>query len=160
MYRGFACVVLLATCTLAGCGGDVDAGRKPVFPVTGTVTMHGAPLGGATIAFAPQDGQPTAVGRTDDLGKFQLTTYEYGDGAAAGAFRVVVNKFVAGPAGGSVDGGGDDHEAAEEAASVHDAASEEAGQQLVPEQYTSSADTPFNVEVKTSGENDFTLDIN
>lgn len=160
MYRGFACVLLLATFTLAGCGADVDAGRKPVFPVTGTVTMSGAPLGGAKIAFAPQDGQPTAVGKTDDQGKFQLTTYDYGDGAAAGSFNVVVNKFSVAPAGPSTDGEEGDHEAAEEAASGHDAASEGAENQLIPVQYTSSKDTPFNVEVKTSGENDFTLEIN
>lgn len=159
MYRGFACVVLLATCTLAGCGGDVDAGRQPVFPVTGTVTMHDAPLGGATIAFAPQEGQPTAVGKTDDQGRFQLTTYEYGDGAAAGSFRVVINKTIAGPPPGKIDAG--DHEASEEAAGSHDAAAAEggAGTQMVPPQYTSSADTPFTVEVKASGENDFPLPI-
>jgi hypothetical protein len=159
MYRGFACVLLLTTCTLAGCGGDVDAGRKPVFPVTGTVTMYEAPLSEATVAFVPQDGQPTAVGKTDAEGKLTLTTYEYGDGAAAGTFRVVISKTIAGPPPGDIAAG--DHEASEEAAGSHDAAAAEggAGAEMVPPQYASSEDTPFTVEVKTSGENDFPLPI-
>jgi len=160
MYRGCSLALLLATFTLTGCGGDTDPGRQPVFPVTGTVTMHGAPLGGATVAFAPQAGQPTAVGKTDAEGKFTLTTYAYGDGAAAGSFRVVISKTIAGPPSGEIDAG--DHEASEEAAGAHDAANDEnggAGAEMVPPQYASSADTPFTVEVKTSGENDFPLPI-
>ena len=157
MYRGCSLILLLATLTLSGCGDDPNVGRLPVFSVTGTVTMHGAPLAGATVAFAPQEGQPTAVGQTDAEGKFQLTTYEYGDGAVAGSYRVVISKTIA-AAAASVDGG--DHEAAEEAASAHDAATAEgAGAEMVPAQYASSADTPFTVEVKTNGENDFPLPI-
>jgi hypothetical protein len=156
MYRRCSLVILLATLFLSGCGEDTDAGRQPVFPVTGTVTMHGAPLAEATVAFAPQAGQLTAVGKTDAQGKFQLTTYEYGDGAAAGSFRVVISKTMAKPAASSLDSG--DHEAAEKAVSTHDAASE-AGNEMVPAQYASSEDTPFTVEVKTSGVNDFTLPI-
>lgn len=158
MYRVVSAVLLLAACSLTGCGGGDGPGRQSVYPVTGTITMHGAPLAGAVVSFAPSDGQPTAVGRTDDNGKFQLTTYEYGDGAAAGAFRVVVSKAFAAPAAGG-DGGGDDHEAAEEAASGHDADSSGAEGEMVPVQYTRSADTPLGVEVKTSGENNFTLEI-
>lgn len=122
--------------------------------------MHGSPLSGAVVSFAPSDGQPTAVGRTDDNGKFQLTTYEFGDGAAAGPFRVVVSKAFAADGGAAAGGdGGDDHEAAEEAASGHDADSSAAEGEMVPAQYTRSADTPLSVEVKTSGENNFTLEI-
>ncbi len=159
MYRGCSLALLLATFTLTGCGGDADPGRQPVFPVTGTVTMHGAPLGGATVAFAPQAGQPTAVGKTDAEGKFTLTTYAYGDGAAAGSFRVVISKTIAEPSTAVEDSG--DHEADEEAAGIHDAASAEgdAGAEMVPPQYASAEDTPFTVEVKTGGENDFPLPI-
>lgn len=156
MYRGCSLVLLLTALTLNGCGDGADVGRQPVFPVTGTVTMHGAPLADATVAFAPQAGQPTAVGRTDAQGKFKLTSYEYGDGAAAGSFRVVISKTAASPAAASLDSG--DHEAAEEAVSAHDAASE-AGNEMIPVQYTSSADTPFAVEVKADGPNDFPLPI-
>ena len=161
MYRVVFAVLLLAACTLTGCGGGDEAGRQPVYAVTGTITMHGSPLSGAVVSFAPSDGQPTAVGRTDDNGKFQLTTYEFGDGAAAGAFRVVVSKAFADDGGAAAggDGGGDDHEAAEEAASGHDADSSGVEGEMVPTQYTRAADTPLSVEVKTSGENNFTLEI-
>jgi hypothetical protein len=160
MCRGVSSVLLLAACALTGCGGGDEAGRQPVFKVTGTVMMHGSPLGSAIVSFAPQEGQPTAVGRTNDEGKFQLTTYEYGDGAAAGAFRVVVNKSIAVPASGGSAGKGGDHEAAEAASGAHDAAAANAKGGVVPALYTRAADTPLNAEVKSDGENDFTLEIN
>ena len=160
MYQGCSLALLLATVSITGCGGGTDPGRQPVFPVTGTITMDGSPLGGATVAFAPQAGQPTAVGKSDAEGKFTLTTYEYGDGAAAGSFRVVISKTKSGPPPADIDSG--DHEADEEAAGAHDAAAAEgggAGEEMVPPQYASSVDTPFTVEVKISGENDFPLPI-
>lgn len=149
---------------LAGCGTGADAGRQPVYPVTGTVTMFGAPLTDAMVAFAPLESQPTAIGRTDSTGKFVLTSYDYGDGAAEGKFKVVVNKSAPAPAmsNSATSGAGGDHEAAEEAAGSHDAESgpgTAGADQLVPPQYTTSTDTPLNAEVKASGENNFTFDI-
>lgn len=156
-------MLLLGTGTLAGCGGGTDAGQQPVYPVTGTVTMFGAPLPDAMVAFAPQESQPTAIGRTDESGNFVLTSYDFGDGAAEGKFKVVINKSApAQPVGSSSDGGGD-HEAAEVAAGSHDASESDGGAggagQLVPPQYTTSTDTPFSAEVKAGGENNFTFDI-
>ncbi|GAB5440725.1 MAG: hypothetical protein Fues2KO_10740 [Fuerstiella sp.] len=83
---------LLATFT-AGCSGE-DDGRQEVFPVKGKVTVSGAPIAGASVSFAPRGDQPVAVGKTDDKGVYELTTYEYGDGAAAGEYEVLVTKIV------------------------------------------------------------------
>lgn len=160
MYRLASVVFPLAVFGLLGCGaGGDDAGRQPVFTVTGTVTLNGSPLENATVAFAPQAGQPTAVGSTDAQGKFVLTTYEYGDGAAAGAFAVVINKTVAAPASTGAASSGGDHEATEQAGLAHDADSESAGVGMVPAQYTRAADTPLSADVKTSGENNFTFEL-
>ena len=84
-------VLLLAT---AGCGN-----RTPV-PVTGTVTLDGEPVEGATVTFHAlgddKEGRP-ATGQTDKTGTFRLTTGNE-DGARPGEYKVVVIKNVlAGP---------------------------------------------------------------
>jgi hypothetical protein len=92
-----AAFTLTATALLAtfavGCSGE-DDGRQEVFPVTGKITVSGSPIAGATVSYAPKGDQPVAVGKTDDKGVYELTTYEYGDGAAAGDYEVLVTKTV------------------------------------------------------------------
>lgn len=75
--------------SLAGCSGEGE-GRKPTHRVIGTVEMAGGPVAGATVMFAPTNGQPVASGLTDGAGKYELTTYEYGDGAVVGEYNVLV----------------------------------------------------------------------
>lgn len=159
MTRAFSLVLLVATCTFVGCGGADTSGQQPVFSVSGTVTMFGAPLADATIAFAPQADQPTAIGRTDKEGKFQLTTYEYGDGAAAGAFNVVLSKSAPSKADSSSDDDG--HDMVDNDDDGHSAEAAESGDksELIPQQYTSSTDTPFHADVKTDGDNNFTFEV-
>ena len=143
---------------LGGCGGGAsDEGKTPVFPASGTVTMKGSPLAGATVAFSPQGDQPTAVATTDDQGNFVLKTYDFGDCAAEGTYKVVVSKSEASSSGGS--GGDSDHEAEAESANSHSPAAEKATSELVPKQYTDSSTTPLTAEVKSSGENKFEFKI-
>jgi hypothetical protein len=80
-------------------GGGCGDRRSPV-PVSGTVTVDGQPVEGATVTFHPLDddreGRP-ATGLTDKTGTFRLTTGTE-DGARPGAYKVVVIKNVlAGP---------------------------------------------------------------
>jgi len=84
-----ACLVgvALAGALLAGTG----CGSKPM-GIKGKVTLDGAPLSGASVEFVPEDGGHSAVGITDNEGKFSLTTYKPGDGALRGEYRVVVKK--------------------------------------------------------------------
>src|SRR5262245_35683473 len=88
-----AASLALAALCLAGCG---RSGRAPVYPVTGQVLLDGSgkPAAGATVIFHPAkgatDSAPRAVGQADDQGTFTLTTYEKGDGAAAGDYVVTV----------------------------------------------------------------------
>ncbi|MEX2120893.1 MAG: carboxypeptidase-like regulatory domain-containing protein [Pirellulales bacterium] len=66
-------------------------------PVSGTITMDGAPVSGATVAFLPRHREcKQAYGYTDDKGNFTLSTYfnpKYSpDGALSGDYAVVVSK--------------------------------------------------------------------
>jgi len=77
-----------------GCGRET---RTKVYPVSGSVSHAGAPAAGAKIVFYIDDRQdprtpfPSAV--TQDDGTFRLTSYEEGDGAPAGTYRVTVQWF-------------------------------------------------------------------
>lgn len=85
-------VFVLAVLVTAGCSGSDTAGRKEVYEVSGKVTMSGGPVANAAVTFSPKEGQPVAMGRTDEQGQYTLTTYEPGDGAAAGEYAVLVTK--------------------------------------------------------------------
>lgn len=78
----------------SGCGGD---GRPRLIPTEGIVTLDGQPLDGAIVAFQlvvdeKSDYQRPSSGVTDASGKFQLKTYEPGDGAPVGKYKVAIVK--------------------------------------------------------------------
>ena len=61
------------------------------------ITVGGAPVGGATVSLHTYDPEKktyarVAEGRTDDLGRFQVTTYAKFDGAPADEYLVTVTK--------------------------------------------------------------------
>jgi hypothetical protein len=90
-------LVAAAACAAAGCGN----GRKPVFPVQGTVAdADGKPIAGATVFFCPVenvlDNRHKPGGFSDTEGRFTLTTYDNGDGAPAGEYVVTVEWRVPG----------------------------------------------------------------
>lgn len=75
----------------------VDRKMKPTFPVSGRVTVGGDPVSGAVVALHTYDAEKktyarVAEGRTDDLGRFQITTYAKFDGAPADDYTVTVTK--------------------------------------------------------------------
>jgi hypothetical protein len=89
-------LVTFAVLGAAGC----DNGRKPVYPVRGTLTdADGKPMRGAIVTFCPaasvldNDGKP--AGFCDDEGNFSLTTYANDDGAPAGDYVVTLEWRVA-----------------------------------------------------------------
>ena len=78
------------TLTLSGCG---DPGIGAV-PVSGKVTVDGAPQPDVLVMFSPDSaGGEAASGKTDAEGVFHLTTQEYRDGAIPGRYKVVVTKY-------------------------------------------------------------------
>lgn len=93
----FVTIVLASLCLsfclgLCGCGKKEVAGRPKLFPVSGVVTFEGQPAAGAVVMFAPQDHQFAATAKTQADGTFRLRTFEEGDGAAEGNYKVVVYK--------------------------------------------------------------------
>jgi hypothetical protein len=67
--------------------------RPPTYPVTGTVTLQGKPVAGAAITFVPTgDAGEAASAISDSEGKYALTTWQAGDGARSGEYRVKISK--------------------------------------------------------------------
>jgi hypothetical protein len=86
--------LLVVSMALTGCGTSVDGRPTPV-AASGVVFYKKEPCANAKVLFAPEDHQYTAVGQTDSSGRFRLQTFDPGDGAVPGNFKVVVSKFEA-----------------------------------------------------------------
>lgn len=120
-------VLWLADC--AGCGY-----RRPALTqATGTVTLDGKPLAGASVNLVPERGGRPSVGSTDSKGRFTLSTYGSRDGAARGPHRIVVTKFVP-------------RKPATESAGIDGAEIEAVN--VLPPVYADPATTPFSVDVR------------
>ncbi len=76
---------------LASCGGS---GRPPVYPVSGSLKVKGAPATGAFVVFHPRGEQDRRAlkphGRVGLDGTFRLTTFDTNDGAPEGEYAVTV----------------------------------------------------------------------
>lgn len=107
-----ACLALLVGCSKG-------PARPKTYPVTGTVTLNGQPVEGATVVFVPkaatqsgqaagQQGPQVATGETDAQGHYQLGTFAKGDGAVPGEYLVKVFKYPK-PATPTGPGGGDEN---------------------------------------------------
>lgn len=72
-----------------GCGGPAN-----VAEVTGTVTLDGRPLAGATVTFVPVDSSGVlSRGITDSEGKYKLVYDANYTGAAIGDYQVSISTF-------------------------------------------------------------------
>jgi hypothetical protein len=70
-----------------------NSSGPPTYPVTGTVTLQGKPVTGAVVTFVPTAEKGEAASAiTDSEGKYALTTWQAGDGARPGEYRVKVSK--------------------------------------------------------------------
>ena len=92
MFAMPCAICALSFVSLVGCGGK-PAGYPDTAPVTGTVTLDGAPLEGARISFAPVEGRSSS-GRTDAQGKYELNYTGAIKGAMLGTHRVTISKPV------------------------------------------------------------------
>jgi hypothetical protein len=134
MALGLAALVLGAI--LSGCGGSPER-PEVVYPLTGALEFEGQPAVGASIVLYPQDelisARPKAT--VNDDGTFAVTTYEPGDGAPPGEYKVTVEwrRPVAGR-----ESAGDD----------------QPPPNVLPSTYASPQTTPLTVTVE-EGENEF-----
>jgi hypothetical protein len=154
MRRIALLICTLATVAIVGCGGEVPTDRTPTYPASGTVTYKGAPASGAVVTLVATDPDGRgATGKTDDSGKFTLMTYEPGDGAIPGKYRVkvVANALPAGVTDEDVVIG--DVES--------DAEAPKGGENTtisLPKKYASDETTDLEAEI-TEGENKLTFDL-
>ncbi len=73
--------------TLSGCGRQEG---PPMAPVQGRVLLNGKPLAGAQVSFIRQGAARFSLGKTDEQGRFILTTFDREDGALIGENKVTV----------------------------------------------------------------------
>jgi hypothetical protein len=130
----FLIVVILA---VGGCGDGGPKGAK----VTGSVTMGGAPQGGARLGFIPVNSLEPAVPSTGALagedGKFEVVLQP-------GKYKVTLSRMV--DRAGKVPGDSEDPS--------QDFAQLEASgmlKQSFPPQYTSPESTPVTVDIPPEG---------
>lgn len=145
MIRNMLVCAILALSTV-GCG---SSGKLPLVKASGEVLVGGKPAEGALVVFHPQekdrerDVKPFA--KTNAQGKFVLNTYEEGDGATPGEYKVTIvwNKAGAAP---KVAFGND------------------SGQSTGPDQlggrYGNPANTPLSKSVKKGEANEFKFELN
>lgn len=135
---------------LAGCGGD-RGDRPDTHPVSGVIKFKGTPVEGANVTFAPvnaSDGA-AAFGVTGTDGRYELTTFESGDGAVAGDYQVTVKKI-------------DQPAAAQEES---DDRTPDTGRRpaapknLLPAKYAAAATSGLTAGVTEDGENTFDFDL-
>ncbi|WP_166820680.1 carboxypeptidase-like regulatory domain-containing protein [Thalassoroseus pseudoceratinae] len=96
--RILALFCMLPIVIAVGCGGATEdqwtKDRPKVVPVSGTVTYNGDPVEGADVVFRSSAKGGPAYAKTDAEGRFELTTYEPGDGAVPGSHQVRISKIV------------------------------------------------------------------
>ena len=149
--RSLCWLVLLGTTVVAasGCGGQRSK-------VRGMVTLDGKPLDGAMVEFLPQGGrgQP-AHGITAGDGSFHLDTHAPDDGAWAGDYKVVVQKYEVDPVMRSVDPS--DPKANQKMYAAAAKAMAKPKKYLVPAIYRSAENTPL--KWKVPDDNNKTLEL-
>jgi len=88
-----AVLLLVVAVSVAGCGGGAQ--RPKLYAVKGKITVKGQPIAGAQVSFQPADPKSEArgaTGITKEDGSFVLGTYQTGDGAVEGDYKVIVGK--------------------------------------------------------------------
>ncbi len=88
------CASLAVFLGLAGCEPESLRDGPEMVKVSGTLTLDGEPVAGAHIRFSPEGKGPAAFAETDTRGRYQLRTFDPGDGAIPGKYRISVTKEV------------------------------------------------------------------
>jgi len=87
-------IVLLLCVGAVGCGPSKSEYVTVDVPVSGTVTLDGQPLAGATVMFnAPSTGA-SFFGATGEDGVYRLKSAPRGETVCQGAYQVVISKML------------------------------------------------------------------
>jgi hypothetical protein len=135
---------------IGGCGGGDDLGTVPV---TGVITLDGAPVPGAVVAFSAGVGEGTASGQfscyTDDDGEFTMMHSKSVEGLRPGEYRVTVRSVAdLFPGGGAIAPPG-----GPSIGKPTDAA--QSAPQKLPEKYMSFEKSGLTASVKSDEDNHF-----
>ena len=144
-HTAFVC--LLLCCLFVGCRGG-SSFPDPV-PVTGTITLNGAPLEGAIVSFFTEGVSRLAGGLTDAEGKYSVDAYP-------GNATVLVTKITGGGEAAELEIDPENPEAGisnTETDVVAEATNE------VPAKYSNRENSPLKAEIKAEGTNDFPFDL-
>lgn len=149
--RTFVAVLFTSALMLTtGCGSNKGDIKVTPQPVSGIVRFNDKPMkGGGSIVFFPKDGSgKEASGTIADDGTFVLKTYEDGDGAAAGEYRVVIYQTTAKEPEPSADNG-------QTSGTPVDTVPKK---ERIPKIYANSVNSPIIKTVK-EGNNDIPIDL-
>ncbi len=130
-----------------GCGGETG---PAVYPVTGTVTYQGQAVEGAVVAFRGESATKIATGTTDSEGRFQLATYQPGDGAVPGKHTVTVSKTIE---------AGDTSVSLSMDEALENPQAQADSQNELPARYADPATSPIELTVSADDANDFTIEL-
>jgi hypothetical protein len=160
------CSTLLLAVLLTGCGGtgaEGDAGHQKVYKVKGKITLSGAPVANANVSFSPKAQHPAAIGKTGAGGEFVLTTYDPGDGAAAGDYVVLVTKDLP-PASAATAPPSGHRQGQKESLNYGNMHAQPGGEapaatSALPEKYSRTDKSDLTATVKADGSNEFNFDL-
>lgn len=155
-------MLLIGSLVCVGCKQPEEA-----IPVSGTVTLDGKPVEGATVNFSPQATTgKVAVGLTDAAGKFTLNTPELGLGAMGGIYDVTVTKSQLGAGSGEVwqdprgMGGELTEEQKKEVMNMANRGKKPANlEDAVPAKYGNAKSSGLKANVTKGQANDFTFEL-
>ncbi len=142
--RSLPAIFLAPLLFALGCGDSPTPGRG--VPVSGTVTLDGKPLEGASVTF--MNGTFVGFGRTDASGKYRLV-----QGALPGTNKVVISKLPPGAEAvvSDPDSGMDAGQLEAQAMGSGKSVADLAPKDLVPEDYSNPAKTKLTSEVPDKG---------
>jgi len=142
--------------SISGCGPELPA----TVPVSGSVTLDGAPVEGATVNFLSEVGSFTASGKTDASGKYTLTTYigaNSAPGAVVGKHNVTIIKV---ETGSMQDQIGDPKEFMKKMAENPAITSDFKTKDLIPKKYSDPKTSGLApVQVTESGPNEYAFPL-
>jgi len=129
--------LLIVLLSLLGCSGGLD-----VQMVEGTVTLNGTPLDSVVLTFVPDDGGVMGYAKTNEQGKYKLSTLtgREGAGTTVGTYKVSFEKTI------------------EDVSKRRGDIPNFATIQVVPKKYLDAKTSGFAVEVE-KGKNVFNFDL-
>jgi hypothetical protein len=155
-WLSFACWAAIIM-ILPGCGRGQNVPKTAA--VHGCVKLDGKPVEGADVGFYYQGagGRP-AIGKTDVLGRYSLSTFGVNDGAILGQHAVVISKFVfgSGATGSAGQATGNAGKSAPPPGPMELATTN--AKSVLPLKYSKASESGLTVEVKPEG-GEFNFDL-